>query len=96
MKITTVDQEAIDLGIAENCSECPVAIAMKRNNYTEPVVGSDKISYYNSNKPSDLDMIIKPISKRIAIRINRFDNGHTIRPFKIIEGDIFDIYEEKQ
>lgn len=94
MKITTVDQEAIDLGIKKNCEHCPIAIAMRRNGYIGPIIRNTIISYYNSE--TGIERTKKEISRRISIRLSRFDNGHAIRPFKIIEGDIFDIYEEKQ
>lgn len=91
MKITTIDQEAIDLGIQDNCEQCPIAIAMRKNGYIEPIIGEDYISYYESE--TGIHMITTPVSKRIRIRIRRFDNGQNIRPFKMIEEDIFDIYE---
>ena len=94
MKITTINQEAIDFGIQQDSEQCPIAIAMKNNDYIEPTISKTNIEYYHSRTGHETTK--KEVSRRISIRISRFDKGHKIRPFKIIEKEnIFDIYKEK-
>ena len=92
MRITEVSQDYITNGIQADCGRCPVAIALSNNGYYDVTVGNDSISYYNGWL--GIDQKKKPNSRKLQVRITRFDNGHKILPFKIIEkDDCFDVYK---
>ena len=94
MKVTVINQKCLDIGIQLNCEHCPISIAMKNNDYIEPIVGNKSIQYYHSR--TGPETTTKKVSRKVSIRISRFDKGHVVQPFKIIEKEkIFDIYEGK-
>jgi hypothetical protein len=79
-----VTAEDIAKGVRSQCSDCPVALALKRalGDGISPVVGSDTVDlYFRASGMSYLRPLHIPLPMGTARRIQKFDRGEGMAPF---------------
>ena len=67
--ITTLQPSDFENGFICDCRQCPVALALKRNNYDNPVVDNLSIAYFNNEGQRNIKVFDKrPLTKNNIYR----------------------------
>lgn len=80
--VINVTQEDIDEGLPDKCSQCPVALAVKR--YVRPryyiMVSAQHLTVYPPGPA--LDQCLYPMPDSVSNFVQNFDDAQRVKPFE--------------